>query len=57
MKEAGGPCTRDFGEVDRRCVDGVPRQIRNRTPEHGTALVPTTLVPRASTATPPRASR
>ncbi|WP_042378536.1 LacI family DNA-binding transcriptional regulator [Streptacidiphilus melanogenes] len=45
----------DFGEVGRRCVEGVLRQIRNRTAEHGTALVPTRLVARASTAPPPHA--
>ncbi|WP_042418284.1 LacI family DNA-binding transcriptional regulator [Streptacidiphilus anmyonensis] len=46
----------DFGEVGRRCVEGVLRQIRHQSAEHGTALVPTTLVRRASTA-PPRQPR
>ncbi|GAA1986856.1 LacI family DNA-binding transcriptional regulator [Kitasatospora viridis] len=43
----------DFGEVGRRCVEGVLQQIRNRTAEHGTTLVPTRLVLRASTGPAP----
>jgi DNA-binding LacI/PurR family transcriptional regulator len=43
----------DFAEVGRRCVDGVLRQIRNQSSEHGTALVPTRLVPRSSTGPAP----
>jgi DNA-binding LacI/PurR family transcriptional regulator len=43
----------DFGEVGRRCVHSVLRQIRNNAPEQGTSLVPTRLVVRASTAPPP----
>jgi DNA-binding LacI/PurR family transcriptional regulator len=42
----------DFAEVGRRCVEGVLRQIRNDDPETGTALVPTRLVVRESTAPP-----
>ena len=47
----------DFAEVGRRCVDAVLRQIQaepRRRPSHGTTLVPTRLVVRASTAAPPR---
>lgn len=40
----------DFAEVGRRCVQGVLRQIDRAEPEHGTTLVPTRLVVRASTA-------
>ncbi|WP_225850210.1 LacI family DNA-binding transcriptional regulator [Streptomyces sp. HPF1205] len=43
----------DFAEVGRRCVDSVLRQIRNDATEVGTALVPTRLVVRSSTAPPP----
>ncbi|MFD0021605.1 LacI family DNA-binding transcriptional regulator [Streptomyces sp. NPDC058382] len=43
----------DFAEVGRRCVEGVLRQVREGGPEHGTTLVPTKLVLRASTAPPP----
>ncbi|WP_035839664.1 LacI family DNA-binding transcriptional regulator [Kitasatospora azatica] len=43
----------DFGEVGRLCVEGVLHQIRNQTAEHGTTLVPTRLVVRASSAGPP----
>ncbi|MFC8125716.1 LacI family DNA-binding transcriptional regulator [Streptomyces sp. NPDC057302] len=42
----------DFGEVGRRCVDGVLHQVKHGEPEHGTTLVPTRLVVRASTAPP-----
>ncbi|WP_406098697.1 LacI family DNA-binding transcriptional regulator [Streptomyces sp. NBC_01013] len=44
----------DFGEVGRRCVEGVLHQMRRGGPDHGTTLVPTRLVMRASTAPPPR---
>jgi len=50
----------DFAEVGRRCVDAVLRQIHaepRRRPAHGTTLVPTRLVVRASTAPPPRGRR
>lgn len=43
----------DFGEVGRRCVEGVLHQMRRSGPERGTTLVPTRLVLRDSTA-PPR---
>jgi DNA-binding LacI/PurR family transcriptional regulator len=43
----------DFAEVGRRCVTGVLRQMRLQNAEPGTALVPTRLVLRDSTA-PPR---
>lgn len=43
----------DFAEVGRRCVQALLRQIRNEPEGPGTVLVPTRLVPRASTA-PPR---
>ncbi|WP_162467068.1 LacI family DNA-binding transcriptional regulator [Streptomyces cavernae] len=43
----------DFAEVGRRCVEGVLRQMRQETTEHGTTLVPTRLVVRDSTAPPP----
>ncbi|MCX4671903.1 LacI family DNA-binding transcriptional regulator [Streptomyces sp. NBC_01381] len=43
----------DFGEVGRRCVDRVLHQVKHGAPEHGTTLVPTRLVVRASTAPPP----
>ncbi|MEU1471824.1 LacI family DNA-binding transcriptional regulator [Streptomyces sp. NPDC005761] len=43
----------DFGEVGRRCVEGVLHQMRRSGPDHGTTLVPTRLVIRASTAPPP----
>lgn len=46
----------DFGEVGRRCVDSVLRQIRNNEPERGTTLVPTRLIVRQSTAPPPTRS-
>ena len=42
----------DFGEVGRRCVSGVLRQIRTGTAERGTTLVPARLVVRRSTAAP-----
>jgi DNA-binding LacI/PurR family transcriptional regulator len=49
----------DFGEVGRRCVDAVLSHI-HRLPcdasPHGTTLVPTRLVVRASTAPPPQPS-
>ncbi|WP_425336773.1 LacI family DNA-binding transcriptional regulator [Streptomyces profundus] len=44
----------DFAEVGRRCVEGVLRQLRTDTMERGTTLVPTWMVPRESTAPPPR---
>ncbi|WNI31875.1 LacI family DNA-binding transcriptional regulator [Streptomyces sp. ITFR-6] len=44
----------DFAEVGRRCVEGVLHHVRENGLEHGTALVPTKLVVRASTAPPPR---
>ncbi|UYQ65792.1 LacI family DNA-binding transcriptional regulator [Streptomyces peucetius] len=43
----------DFAEVGRRCVAGVLRQMRLQSTEPGTALVPTRLVLRDSTAPPP----
>ena len=43
----------DFAEVGRRCVQALLRQIRNEPEGPGTVLVPTRLVPRASTAPPP----
>jgi DNA-binding LacI/PurR family transcriptional regulator len=43
----------DFAEVGRRCVEAMLRQIRHEPVDAGTVLVPTTLVPRASTAPPP----
>ncbi|MEW2635123.1 LacI family DNA-binding transcriptional regulator [Streptomyces sp. NPDC048389] len=43
----------DFAEVGRRCVAGVLRQMRRQSAEPGTALVPTRLVVRDSTAPPP----
>jgi DNA-binding LacI/PurR family transcriptional regulator len=43
----------DFAEVGRRCVAGVLRQIQQDGDQHGTTLVPTHLVERASTAPPP----
>jgi DNA-binding LacI/PurR family transcriptional regulator len=45
----------DFSEVGRRCVEQLLRQIKNDEEETGTTLVPTRLVPRASTAPPPGA--
>jgi DNA-binding LacI/PurR family transcriptional regulator len=42
----------DFAEVGRRCVQGLLRQIRDEPEGPGTVLVPTRLVPRASTAAP-----
>jgi DNA-binding LacI/PurR family transcriptional regulator len=47
----------DFAEVGRRCVQSLLRQIRNEPEGPGTALVPTRLVPRASTAAPPKSRR
>jgi DNA-binding LacI/PurR family transcriptional regulator len=44
----------DFAEVGRRCVQGLLRQIRDEPEGPGTVLVPTRLVPRASTAAPRR---
>jgi DNA-binding LacI/PurR family transcriptional regulator len=43
----------DWTEVGRRCVQGLLDQMRRHTLEPGTVLVPTTLIPRDSTA-PPR---
>jgi DNA-binding LacI/PurR family transcriptional regulator len=42
----------DFAEVGRRCVQGLLEQIRDVRVEPGTVLVPTTLVPRASSGPP-----
>jgi len=42
----------DFAEVGRRCVQGLLRQLRNEPDGPGTALVPTRLVVRQSTAAP-----
>ena len=42
----------DFAEVGRRCVQALLAQIRNEPAGPGTMLVPTRLVPRASTAAP-----
>jgi len=47
----------DFAEVGRRCVTGVLRQIRGNPSQSGVTLVPTRLVIRASTASPPRRAR
>ncbi|WUX89070.1 LacI family DNA-binding transcriptional regulator [Streptomyces sp. NBC_01423] len=44
----------DFAEVGRLCVDAVLSKVRQEEPERGTTLVPTRLVPRASTAGPGR---
>jgi DNA-binding LacI/PurR family transcriptional regulator len=46
----------DFAEMGRRCVERVLDQIRGGSAEAGTALVPTRLVLRQSTAPPPRRS-
>ena len=43
----------DFAEVGRRCVQGLLRQLRNESDGPGTALVPTRLIIRQSTAPPP----
>lgn len=43
----------DFAEVGRRLVTGVLRQLAEHTTPHGTTLVPTRLVERASTAPAP----
>jgi DNA-binding LacI/PurR family transcriptional regulator len=43
----------DFAEVGRLCVEGVLRGMRRDGAEHGTTLVPTKVVVRASTAPPP----
>nr|WP_320781866.1 LacI family DNA-binding transcriptional regulator [Streptomyces sp. CRN 30] len=43
----------DFAEVGRLCVAAVLRKMRQDVPEHGTTLVPTRLVERASTGAPP----
>lgn len=43
----------DFAEVGRLCVEGVLRRMHLDATEHGTTLVPTKLVVRASTAPPP----
>jgi DNA-binding LacI/PurR family transcriptional regulator len=47
----------DFAEVGRRCVDALLRQITSSAQPHGTTLVPTQLVVRASTAPPPKTAR
>jgi len=44
----------DFAEVGRRCVQGLLRQLRHEPHGPGTALVPTRLVIRQSTAPPRR---
>jgi DNA-binding LacI/PurR family transcriptional regulator len=44
----------DFAEVGRRCVQGLLSQIRDGEAAPGTVLVPTTLVRRASTGSPPQ---
>jgi DNA-binding LacI/PurR family transcriptional regulator len=45
----------DFAEVGRLCVEGVIGKMRHDGTAHGTTLVPTRLVPRASTGPrPPR---
>ncbi|GAA1393680.1 LacI family DNA-binding transcriptional regulator [Catellatospora coxensis] len=43
----------DFAEVGRRCVEGILRQIDSGETGPGTALVPTRLQVRSSTAPPP----
>jgi DNA-binding LacI/PurR family transcriptional regulator len=43
----------DFAEVGRLCVEGVLSKMREAGAEHGTTLVPTRLVRRASTARRP----
>jgi len=43
----------DFAEVGRRCVQGLLEQLQDVRAEPGTVLVPTTLIPRASSAPPP----
>jgi DNA-binding LacI/PurR family transcriptional regulator len=43
----------DFAEVGRLLVSGVLRRLAEHTAAHGTTLVPTRLVERASTAAPP----
>ncbi|WP_111647992.1 LacI family DNA-binding transcriptional regulator [Actinoplanes lutulentus] len=43
----------DFAEVGRRCVHLLLDQIHQEPTPPGTDLVPTTLIPRASTAPPP----
>ncbi|MEV5784616.1 LacI family DNA-binding transcriptional regulator [Streptomyces sp. NPDC052287] len=47
----------DFAEVGRLCVEGVLRRMHLDATEHGTTLVPTKLVVRASTAPPPTGER
>jgi DNA-binding LacI/PurR family transcriptional regulator len=47
----------DFAEVGRRCVQSLLRQIRNEPEGPGTALVPTRLVARQSTAAPRESRR
>lgn len=43
----------DFAEVGRLCVEGVLGNMRREVTERGTTLVPTRLVTRMSTASPP----
>ncbi|QBI53632.1 substrate-binding domain-containing protein [Streptomonospora litoralis] len=43
----------DFAEVGRLLVEGVLRQLRTRSAERGTTLVPARLVERSSTGPPP----
>ena len=43
----------DFAEVGRRCVQGLLEQLQDVRAEPGTVLVPTTLIPRASSGPPP----
>ncbi|WP_329319594.1 MULTISPECIES: LacI family DNA-binding transcriptional regulator [unclassified Streptomyces] len=47
----------DFAEVGRLCVEGVLRRMHLEGTEHGTTLVPTKLVVRASTAAPREGGR
>ncbi|MFE2132205.1 LacI family DNA-binding transcriptional regulator [Streptomyces sp. NPDC059466] len=47
----------DFAEVGRLCVEGVLRRMHLDGTEHGTTLVPTKLVVRASTGPPPTGER
>ncbi|NUP22451.1 MAG: substrate-binding domain-containing protein, partial [Streptomyces sp.] len=42
----------DFAEVGRLCVQAVLRKMRHNATPHGTTLVPTRLIVRASTAAP-----
>jgi DNA-binding LacI/PurR family transcriptional regulator len=44
----------DFSEVGRLCIEKLLTQIESPSHEVGTTIVPTHLVPRASTASPPQ---